>query len=113
MLPTNCFLQVCRYSLGLSGTEKSFGKINGSSSQHLSWLVLSKPSKSSLSAAGGLAEGRGHGFDVAITGHLTYGKKQSGKHPRFYASSPNRGDELKEEEGWHRNVFKPQKTVVS
>lgn len=70
MLPTDCFLHICRKSLELSDIEQSFGKINGSFSQHLSWPHSRGHLKSSLDAAGGLAAGRGHGFNIAITQHL-------------------------------------------
>lgn len=70
MLPTDCLLHMCRKSLELSDTEQSFGKINGSFSQHLSWPLSREHLKSSPGAAGGLAAGRGHGFNVAITQHL-------------------------------------------
>lgn len=99
MLPADGFLQEGRESLGFSEIEKSFGKINSSSSQHLSWPVSSKHLKSA-----GLAAGMW--LHVARTEHLAHAKKQFGKHPRFCISSSTRGDRLKEEEGWQRNAFK-------
>lgn len=106
MLPADYFWQVCKFPLAYQKWRRALEI--AVAPLHSLWVGLSPAgTQSYFCAANGLGAGWGHGSDGAITEHLTYVKNQAGKHPRFCICSSERGNGLKKEEVWQRNVFNP------